>query len=370
MSKISHIADAGQSIWLDYIDRHLLRSGELQQMITEDGIRGVTSNPAIFEKAIRTDKEYASALQHLDGGTAAEAFEHIAIADICAAADVLQPLYQQSLRRDGYVSLEVSPKLAHDAVATVKQARRLWQAVNRENLMIKVPATVEGMQAITQLISEGINVNATLLFSRAMYERTAEAFLLGLEKRLHGGADVSGVASVASFFISRIDTAVDTLLETKLAQTSNKEEQTLLHGLLGKVAIANAKLAYVHYKQVFSSARWQALAEHGAQSQRLLWASTGTKNPAYADTLYIEELIGADTVNTAPPATLAAFRKHGEVRASLDEDVEGAMLLLNQLQAAGIALDDTTDQLLDDGVLLFAQAYDKLLAAIQEHGFS
>jgi len=301
MSKLSKIADAGQSIWLDYIDRHLIRSGELNQLIERDGICGVTSNPAIFEKAIRTDREYASELRDHGDAAPAAVFEHLAIADIRAAADVLYPVYERSRQRDGYVSLEVSPKLAHDCNATVAEAQRLWHEVGRKNLMIKVPATDEGVPAIEQLIAAGVNVNATLLFSQAMYQRTAEAYISGLEQRLRNGENLAGVAGVASFFVSRIDTAVDAILDKRLEKETNKGRRYVLRSVRGKVAIANAKLAYQHYKNAFSTFRWQALAVHGARSQRLLWASTGTKNPAYSDTLYIEELIGPDTVNTAPP---------------------------------------------------------------------
>ncbi len=367
MNNLSKIADAGQSIWLDYIDRHLIRSGELQQFIERDGIRGVTSNPAIFEKAVRTDKEYAGALQQHGEASPAVAFEHLAIADIRAAADVLQPVYEGSRQRDGYVSLEVSPKLAHNSEATITEARRLWQEVERENLMIKVPATDAGIPAIQQLISEGINVNATLLFSRSMYQRTAEAFISGLEQRMQHGASLAGGASVASFFVSRIDTAMDAILGRRLEIAASQAECEVLRGMLGKIAIANAKLAYQHYKTVFFTPRWQALAAHGAQRQRLLWASTGTKNPAYSDTLYIEELIGPDTVNTAPPATLTAFREHGRIRASLEEDVAGATVIINRLETLktlGVSLDEITDRLLDDGVRLFDEAYDKLLDVI------
>jgi len=364
VNKLGNIADAGQSIWLDYIDRHLIRSGELQQFIERDGICGVTSNPAIFEKAIRTDSEYASTLQQLGDVSPATAFERLAIADIRAAADVLHPVYESSDWRDGYVSLEVSPKLAHDCEGTVKQARRLWREVGRENLMIKVPATDAGIPAMQRLIAEGVNVNATLLFSQTMYQRVVEAFMSGLEQRLLNGASPIGVAGVASFFISRIDSAVDAMLDKHLKKATGDGERDALRSVHGKVAIANARLAYQHYKAVFSTLRWEALHECGAQSQRLLWASTGTKNPTYSDTLYIEELIGPDTVNTAPPATLTAFREHGRIRASLEEDMTGATMVMNRLNAFGISLDDVTDKLLDDGIRLFDEAYDKILDAI------
>jgi len=356
MNALKKIADAGQSIWLDNIDRHLIRSGKLSQLIERDGICGVTSNPAIFEKAIRTDKEYASALRQSGKHSPTAIFEDLALTDIRDAADVLYRVYDVSQRRDGYVSLEVSPKLAHDSQATIVEARRLWHEIGRENLMIKVPATDAGIPAIQQLIAEGINVNATLLFSRVMYQRTAEAFISGLEQRMQHGATLAGVAGVASFFISRIDAAVDTLIDKRLETAVSEGEREVLRNLLGKVAIANAKVAYQHYKTTFSTPRWQALAAHGAQSQRLLWASTGTKNPAYSDTLYIEELIGLDTVNTAPPATLEAFRQHGRIRASLEEDSTGATMVMNRLatlRTPDISLDAITSKLLDDGIRLF-----------------
>ncbi len=364
MNTIGKLARAGQSIWLDYIDRRLIRSDELQRMIERDGICGVTSNPAIFEKAIRTDEEYLDALRQFSEISPEAAFENVALADIRGAAEMMYPVYESSAWRDGYVSLEVSPKLAYDTEATVAEAMRLWQWVGRENLMIKVPATDEGIPAIRQLVAEGVNVNATLLFSRTMYERTAEAFIAGLEE--HKGRYLSRVASVASFFVSRIDTAVDARLTRLIEQAPDDRMRNALNSLLGKVAIANAKLAYRHYREVLSSPRWQRLAERGAHSQRLLWASTGTKNPAYSDCLYIEELIGPDTVNTAPPATLDAFREHGRVRASLEEDIAGAEDTIKRLQDLGISLDAITDTLLKDGVMLFEKAYESLLDAIRE----
>lgn len=366
MNMLGKLAEAGQAIWLDYIDRRLIRSGELHRMVERDGICGVTSNPAIFEKAIRTDKEYLDSLRQFSEISAEAAFENVALADIRGAAEVLYPVYERSRRRDGYVSLEVSPKLAYDTQATVTEALRLWKWIGWENLMIKVPATEEGIPAIRQLIAEGVNVNVTLLFSQKMYERAAEAFLAGLEQRLRQGKSLARVASVASFFVSRIDTAAD----TKIAGLAEKTSDVLRHGelnnMLGKIAIANAKLAYRHYQNVISTPRWQKLAAHGAHSQRLLWASTGTKNPAYSDCLYIEELIGPDTVNTAPLATLDAFRDHGHARASLEEDIAGAEGTIKRLEEFGISLDDITDELLANGVRLFDQAYEKLLDAIRE----
>ncbi len=367
MNPLQALGEYGQSVWLDYIRRSLLTSGELQRLVAEDGLRGVTSNPAIFEKAITGSTDYRDALAALQGrpGLSAEAvYEDLAIADIRDAADVLRPVYERTARRDGYVSLEVSPSLARDTQGTLDEARRLWGAVGRPNLMIKVPATPEGIPAIQTLIGEGINVNVTLLFSQAAYERVAEAYLAGLEALAQRGGDLGGVASVASFFISRIDTAVDARLTERLKREANPRQQALLRGLLGKVAIANARLTYQRYKEIFRTPRWQALAQQGAQTQRLLWASTGTKNPAYRDVLYVEELIGPDTVNTVPPATLDAFRDHGKVRPSLEEDIQGARDTMEALARVGISMQEVTDGLLQEGLRLFVEPFDKLLRAV------
>lgn len=355
----------GQSVWLDYIRRSLITSGELQRMMEAGGLRGVTSNPAIFEKAITGSTDYTQTLQELNQKRelgAQAIFEQLAVRDIQDAADVLRPIYDRTKRRDGYVSLEVSPYLAHDTKGTISEARRLWQAVGRENVMIKVPATPEGIPAIQQLISEGINVNVTLLFSQEVYERVAEAYVSGLEALAKQHRDLSRVASVASFFVSRIDALVDALISAQLKDAA-PAQQGLLRGLLGKVAIANAKLTYRRYKEIFQGPRWSALAARGAQTQRLLWASTGTKNPAYRDVLYIEELIGPDTVNTIPPATYDAFREHGCPRASLEENIEAARDTMQALQHAGVSMKEVTDQLLKDGVRQFSEAFDNLLMA-------
>jgi transaldolase/glucose-6-phosphate isomerase len=354
----------GQSAWLDYIRRSLISSGELQRLIDQDGLRGVTSNPAIFEKAITGSTDYSDTLQALQKRKDLDAmalFEHLAIPDIQAATDVFRPVYQQTKFRDGYVSLEVSPFLAHDTQATIAEARRLWKAVGRDNLMVKVPATPEGIPAIQQLLSEGINI--TLLFAQEMYEKVAMAYLAGLEKYAASGGDLKKVASVASFFVSRIDAMVDAQIKTKL-KTAGADESALLRSVQGKVAIANAKLAYQSYKKLFSGPRWNALAAKGAQTQRLLWASTSTKDPALRDTLYVEELIGADTVDTIPPATLDAFRDHGLPRASLEENVPAAAETMAALARSGISMKDVTDELLKQGVKLFAEAFDKLLSAV------
>ena len=311
----------------------------------DEGLGGVTSNPAIFEKAITGSDDYADILtgEHKDVD-AITLYERLAIRDIQDAADVLRPVYDRTNKRDGYVSLEVSPYKANETQATIEEARRLWKAVNRPNLMVKIPGTAAGIPAIEQAISEGINVNVTLLFSQEVYEQVALAYIRGLEK----AANPAGIASVASFFVSRIDSLVESLIDQKV-KTASAEEKARLEGLRGKVAIANAKLAYQRYKKVFSGSKWEALAKRGAFTQRVLWASTSTKNPKYRDVMYIEELIGPDTVNTVPPATLDAFRDHGEVRQSLEENVEGARRVMEDLEKAGISMKAVTDTLLVAG---------------------
>lgn len=359
------LRDLGQSIWLDYIRRDLIQSGELARLVEQDGVSGLTSNPAIFEKAISSGVEYAEAIRLAAraGLESQAAYESIAIDDIRAAADVMKGVFEATDGADGFVSLEVSPRLAHDTEGTVEEGRRLWRAVDRPNLMIKVPGTPAGIPAIRWLIAQGVSVNVTLLFARSAYEAAANAYLDGLEEWIDAKGGARQVASVASFFVSRIDTAVDTQVERKLSGAPEAEMDGL-GSLRGKVAIANAKLAYAHYTHLLSGERWKRLASAGARPQRLLWASTGTKNPAYSDVLYVEELIGRDTVNTLPPATLGAFRDHGRVRASLAEDLPRAGALLADLKSSGISLDELTGSLLDEGVAQFADAYDKLLAAL------
>ena len=354
----------GQSIWYDNISRGLLLSGDLHRMVEEDGLLGVTSNPAIFEKAMAGSEDYLPATralvaQGIDDPT--ELFERLAIQDIQLAADVLHPAYQQTSRRDGYVSLEVSPHLANDTQGTLADARRLWAAVGRENLMIKVPATGAGLPAIEQLIAEGVNVNVTLLFAVDAYADVAEAWLRGLERRADRGDALGSVASVASFFVSRIDSLVDGRIEESGDDT--------LRPLLGRVAIANARLAYAHFRELLGSERWKVLAAKGAQAQRVLWASTSTKNPAYSKTLYVDELIGPDTVNTLPGDTFEAFRATGTVQNALGTDFEAqleeARDRIARLEAAGISLKAATDQLLADGVKKFVDPFDSLLATIE-----
>ena len=363
---LKELAEYGQSPWLDYIRRDLFTTGELQRLIDEDGLKGMTSNPAIFEKAIGSEF-YKDSIAELAGDKNLDAtaiYEKVAIEDIQTAADLLKTVYEATDKRDGYVSLEVSPALANDADGTLEEARRLWKAVDRPNLMVKVPATAVGYDTIKQLISEGININVTLLFSQDAYAKVAAAYIAGLEKRAEKTDDLSSVASVASFFVSRIDSLVDSQIEEKM-KTADDEQKQLLNGLLGKVAIANAKMAYQIYEKLFSGERWEKLAKKGAQTQRVLWASTSTKNPEYRDVLYVEELIGKDTVNTIPPKTWDAFRDHGKLRKSLTEDVEGAKKTLEDLKKAGISLEAATDQLLVDAVRLFVEPFDKMVAAVK-----
>jgi transaldolase / glucose-6-phosphate isomerase len=366
---LKELLDYGQSVWLDYIRRDLLTSGELQRLIEEEGLRGMTSNPTIFEKAISGSADYTDLLQSLRSRTDLDAkarYEILAIRDIQDAADQLRPVYESSKRRDGYVSLEVSPHLAHDTQGTLLEARTLWKAVARENVMIKVPGTAEGIPAFQQLISEGININVTLLFAQEVYVRVAEAYITGLEQFAARGGDVSRIASVASFFISRIDSLVDSILAARLTTAKDASEQETLKSLQGRVAIANGKQTYEKYQAIFGTDRWKALAAKGGQTQRVLWASTSTKNPAYRDILYAEELIGPDTVDTMPPATIEAFRDHGRVRLTLTEDLESAHKTMETLTQVGISMKEVTDKLTDDGVRLFAEAFDKLLEAVEK----
>ena len=368
MNPLKALSEHGQSVWLNFIQRKLLTGGELKRLVEEDGLKGVTSNPAIFEKAIADSDDYDDVIAGVGGdGSAApkEVYEAIATRDIQEAADVLRPVYDETGRRDGYVSLEVSPYLAHDTEGTVAEARRLWNTVSRDNLLIKVPGTPEGVPAIEQLVGEGISVNVTLLFAREAYEQVAQAYIRGLARAAADGLDLARIASVASFFISRIDTLVDDTLEERIGSASGEEEKDRLRTLKGKVAIANAKLTYKRYKEILQGEGWQALVGKGARPQRLLWASTSTKNPDYPDVLYVDELIGADTVNTIPPATLDAYRDHGKARESLEEDLEGAAETMAALERAGVSMEDVTDKLLDDGVRLFSEAFDKLLAAVE-----
>ena len=357
----------GQSMWLDYIRRDLFTTGKLKTMIEDDGLRGMTSNPAIFEKAIADSSLYDDILHSLASQniSATAKFEQIAIRDIRDAADALRSVYEQSNYRDGYVSLEVSPYLANQTQETLDEARRLWKTVQRDNVMIKIPGTAAGIPAIRQAIGEGININVTLLFAQEVYEKVAEQYVAGLEDLAARGGNLKKMAGVASFFISRIDTLVDSLLNDKIKNTSDASQQALLKSLLGKVAIANGKLTYQKYQRIFSGPRWEKLAAKGAQTQRVLWASTSTKNPNYRDVIYVEELIGPDTVNTMPPATIDAFREHGKLRNSLTEDIPGAQKTMDDLAKAGISMKEVTDKLTADGVQLFADSFNKLLQAVE-----
>jgi len=367
MNPVRALQDHGQAVWLDFLSRGFIVNGGLKKLVDEDGLRGVTSNPSIFEKAIGHSDEYDDAIARMLKAAdrpVGEIFERLAVADVGHAADVLRPVFDATGGADGFVSIEVSPFLARDTQATIGEAKRLWSEIDRKNLMVKVPATAEGLPAIRALTAEGININITLLFSQQVYEQVVEAYLAGLESLAATGGDLSHVASVASFFVSRIDSAVDRLLDEKIAEVNDPDEKARLGALKGKVAIANAKLAYRRYQRLFAGARWEALKTKGAKPQRLLWASTGTKNKAYSDVLYVEELIGPNTINTMPPATLEAFRDHGRLRDSLEENVEDAERTLDDLRRAGVSLDKVTDNLITEGVHLFAAAADKLLDAV------
>jgi transaldolase/glucose-6-phosphate isomerase len=365
MNPLQELHKYGQSVWLDYIRRNLITSGELQRHLDEDGLRGMTSNPTIFEKAITGSNLYTDILTSPDAANlnAKGLFEKIAVRDVQDACDIFAQVYRESNRRDGYVSIEVSPYLAADSQGTIEEARRLWKSVARENVMVKVPATPEGIPAIRQLLEEGLNINITLLFAQSAYEQVAEAFLAALDARAAKGQDISRIASVASFFVSRIDSLIDGKIDENLKTVTDAGQKTLLESVRGKVAIANARLTYKKYQELFSSARWKALAAKGAQTQRLLWASTSTKNPKYRDVLYVEELIGADTVDTIPPATFDAFRDHGKLRPSLTENVDASARIMADLGNAGISMNQVTDKLLADGVKLFGDAFKQLLDA-------
>ncbi|KWV59217.1 transaldolase [Bradyrhizobium macuxiense] len=367
MNPVKALENHGQAVWLDFLARGFVAKGDLKRLIETDGLKGVTSNPSIFEKAIGSSDEYDGAIgQALTKGdrSVADLFENLAVEDIQHAADVLRPVYDHTHGGDGFVSLEVSPYLAMDTKGTIAEAERLWKDVHRKNLMVKVPATPEGLPAIEHLTGEGISINITLLFSQKVYRQVAEAYLKGIEKYVAKGGDPSHIASVASFFVSRIDTAVDKQLDEKIARANDPSEKERLAALKGKVAIANAKLAYQDYKRLFAGARWDKLKAKGTKPQRLLWASTGTKNKDYSDVLYVEELIGPDTINTMPPATLEAFRDHGKLRDSLEENIDDARRVLEELEKSGISLDAITEELVKDGVKLFADAADKLYGAV------
>jgi transaldolase/transaldolase/glucose-6-phosphate isomerase len=365
MNPLKALGEQGQSVWLDYMRRNLITSGELQRLIDNDGVKGLTSNPTIFQKAVEAGDDYDEFFREWasKGASAGDVFEALAIRDIGDAARVFRPVFDQTRHRDGYCSIEVTPTLAHDTKGTVVEARRLWQKLGVQNVMVKIPGTVEGTPAIEQCVAEGININVTLLFSQDAYVAVAEAYIRGLEQRAARGEDVSKSASVASFFVSRIDSLVEKTIASR-EKTATPQQRALFDEVTGKVAIANAKQAYQKYKKLFSGPRWQKLADKGAKTQRVLWASTGTKNPKYSDVLYIEELIGPDTVNTIPPATLDAFRDHGKVRPTLEQGVDQADAVMRKLEQSGISMKSVTDQLVEDGVKSFSESFSELISAV------
>ncbi len=349
------LKEHGQSIWIDYIRRDLIHNGGMQAFIDQDGIRGVTSNPAIFEQAIAQSNLYDEAMKSINESDTVRIYEILALQDIQAACDVFLPVYEKSNGGDGFVSLEVSPRLANDTQGTIEEAKRLFAEVNRLNVMIKVPATAAGIPAIEALIADGLNINVTLIFSQSAYEQVCEAYIRGLEKRVEAGQTISKIASVASVFISRIDAKVDKILEEKD-----------LNDLLGKVGIANLKLVYQQFKSIFHGPRFEKLKQAGASVQRPLWASTSTKNPNYRDVIYVETLIGPDTVNTLPLSTLEAFRDHGVAATTVENHIDEAKQIMDQLDEAGINLDQIMDQLLEEGVEKFVTPFDQLLNSIEE----
>lgn len=362
--KLLRLHEAGVSIWLDFIERKILLNGELARRIREDALTGMTSNPTIFEKALAEGTDYDQLIRTAPGDfTAMELFELIATTDVRDACDIFRPTFNRESGRDGFVSIEVSPALGHDTVGTVSEATRLWGTVDRPNVMVKVPGTVEGADAVRRLIAAGINVNITLLFSLAAYRRVVEAYMAGLEDRVAAGKEITGLASVASFFVSRVDTEVDKRLDA-LLPSATPPMRSRIDMLRGKAAIANAKLAYQILLESLKSARWKALEAKGATRQRVLWASTSTKNPAYRDVMYVEELIGPDVVNTMPPATIEAFRDHGKVERTVDKDIAGAEQVIADLAELGIGIDDVTAKLLVDGIASFQKSFDTLVASL------
>jgi transaldolase/glucose-6-phosphate isomerase len=365
VNRLQALEAEGQAVWLDYLDRSFLAEGGLARLIEEDGVTGVTSNPSIFEKAIGHGNDYDEQIAQLVRGgetDLAAVYERLAVTDIQAAADALRPVYDRLDGADGFASIEVSPALALSTQGTIDEARRLWAAVDRPNLMVKVPGTREGVPAVRALTTEGINVNITLLFAIDMYQAVAEAFLAGLEDRVAQGRDISRMASVASFFVSRVDTAIDGKIDARVA--AGGDDAAALSALRGRVAIANAKLAYQGYLELIASDRWRALARQGARPQRLLWASTGTKDPAYSDVYYVETLIGRDTINTMPPKTVDAFRDHGTVAPTLTADIAGERRVLAEADRLGLDLAGVTSDLVTEGVEKFSDAADALLTAI------
>jgi len=366
MNPLQQLAEQGQSVWLDFMRRSLVTTGELQRYIDNDGLKGLTSNPTIFQKAVEGSSDYDELFREWAprGASAGDVFEVLAVRDIGDAARVFRPVWERTKHRDGYCSIEVTPTLAHDTQGTIAEAHRLWKKLGVPNVMVKIPGTVEGVPAVEQCVADGLNINITLLFSQDAYVAVAEAYIRGLEKRLARGEDISESASVASFFVSRIDSLVEKTIAAREKAGATPQQKALFDEVVGKVAVANAKQAYQKYKNLFSGARWQKLADKGAKTQRVLWASTGTKNPKYSDVLYIEELIGPDTVNTIPPATIDAFRDHGKVRRTLDQGVPEADAVMRKLEQSGISMKAITDQLVEDGVKSFSESFADLISAV------
>ncbi|HZR44179.1 MAG TPA: transaldolase [Ktedonobacteraceae bacterium] len=362
------LKEQGQSVWYDNIDRVQLVSGQFKRLLDEDGVSGVTSNPTIFDKAISSGHAYDNQISELiqESKNTSEIYDALVFQDIRTVADLLRPVYDSTSGHDGYVSIEVSPDLAHDTQATISEARRLWQTINRPNLMVKIPATPEGLPAVYEALRSGININITLIFSIEFYRKVTDAYIRALEDRHAAGEDISRIASVASFFVSRVDTLVDNLLDSQIKATSDSAEQQKRKSLQGKAAIANARLVYQDFKQTFGSPRFETLKQAGAHVQRPLWASTSTKNPAYRDVLYAEELIGPDTVDTMPLETINNFRDHGQVRYSIEDDIAGAKQTLDELETLGIHYHQVTQQLLDEGVQKFADSYHQLFAGLEK----
>jgi len=365
-NKLQELHDVGQSIWLDSIDRRMLHDGELDRRIRDDALTGMTSNPTIFQKALASSNAYDDQIADAEekGLSTWELFELLETTDVRDACDRFAGVYSSSRGADGYVSIEVSPGVSNSADATVEEARRLWKTVNRPNVMVKVPGTPEGAIAVRRLIAEGINVNITLLFAIEAHERVIDAYLAGLEDRVKAGKPIDGLASVASFFVSRVDTEIDKRLDALIAKADAAEKERLKL-LKGRAAIANAKLAYRLFRQKFTGPRWEALAKQGARLQRPLWASTSTKNPEYRDVMYVEELIGPDTVDTMPPATIEAFGEHGVVDRTVDKKVAAAEGLLREIEAVGISVKDVTAKLLVDGIASFQKSFDELIAGLE-----
>ena len=365
-NRLQELHDVGQSIWLDSIDRRMLHDGELNRRIRDDALTGMTSNPTIFQKALASSNAYDEQIvgAEEDGLTSWELFELLETTDVRDACDAFAGVYSSTRGADGYVSIEISPGVSHNADAAIEEARRLWKTVDRPNVMVKVPGTVEGAVAVRRLISEGINVNITLLFAIEAHDRVIEAYMAGLEDRVKARQPIDGLASVASFFVSRVDTEIDKRLDAMIAKAQPAEKERLAL-LKGRAAIANAKLAYRLFRQRFSGPRWEALAKQGARVQRPLWASTSTKNPAYRDVMYVEELIGPDTVDTMPPATIEAFEEHGVVDKTVDKKVAAAEGLLKEVEAVGISIREVTEKLLVDGIASFQKSFDELIAGLE-----